>query len=362
MQGLFCRCEEPEGDEAISIKQFCRPLWGVGRLRLSFKAVESPDWINATTRVLFCILAKNLMRFLVEGAKLQWCNTMEAEMATEKNDIMSFWRYGNLKNCFVNDEWLKRDHVVSHYMPYFRFKEAVQKPKPYLLFISPEKWDDPFEKIYLHTHFSGFPGHKLYEPPKLYCLCFTKQKVKNSDAFWKCFKSDTNQQLVRVEFSLSALIKQICSLAKDFNVYVSLVDYRLQRDVIKNYSDFVVNVVDEIDEKTNLEELYIKMLSYKRSVYDYEQELRIFLVPKENKHNIKDEHYYKIENFDYASVVKKVWLEPFPSGWVTKKKMQEDLICLSDRIVQSSIYKNQKPCDEIKYSGLNFQKKEIHHA
>lgn len=283
-------------------------------------------------------------------------------MAGTKNEkcSMDFVPFDGLKNCFVNKnkdrmtmKWFDRpDPTISRYMPYITFKKSVNDNC--LLFVSPEKWTDPFEKIYLHAHLSGFPNIKDFIPPKVACLCFTRHLTGNSDAFWKSFKKDINQQLVRVEFSLKSLLVQLCSKLKNIHIYVSAIDYSLEQQKIKQPSLFLPSIINLNDnKKIDQEELFIKMLSYKRMSYEYENEIRIFLVPNGNKEiQFQDNGVFRIKEFDYAAAVKKVWIEPFPSGWITKAKAKEQMPLLSSRINRSGIYKTQKPCEQILFSDL----------
>ena len=88
----------------------------------------------------------------------------ETTMAgTKKKFIpMSFERYGSFKNCYINKKvanWLKlQNPIVSRYMLYSNFKGAAEKS--HLTFVSPDKWVDPFEKIYLNTKLKNFPSNK----------------------------------------------------------------------------------------------------------------------------------------------------------------------------------------------------------
>lgn len=275
-----------------------------------------------------------------------------------KITLVDFVPYDGLKNCFVNKnektkKWFGRqDPTISRYMPYVTFKKSVDDKS--LFFVSPEKWTDPFEKIYLHTHFSGFPNIRDFDSPEVACLCFTRHLTRNSDAFWKSFKKDVNQQLVRVEFSLKSLLTQICSKVKNVHTYVSVIDYSLEQNIIEQPNLFLSNIINLNDNKRiNPKELYVKMLSYKRAPFEYENEIRIFLVPGGSKEiQFLDNGAFRIKEFDYATAVKNVWIEPFPSGWITKAKAKEQMPLLSDRINRSGIYKTQKPCGQILFSDL----------
>ena len=102
------------------------------------------------------------------------------------------------------------------------------------------------------------------------------------------------------------------------------------------------------------------MLSYKRQAFEYEEEMRIFLVPKKGN-TLKIDHekgIYQLEKFDYFKATEHIYLEPLPSGWVTKKMVKNDLSILSEKISQSVIYKKQKECEQVSFKDLEISKKE----
>lgn len=268
-----------------------------------------------------------------------------------KNAFMHFEKYDNFDNCYANGDALnllkKTNSVVSRYMPYYRFKKDVSESK--LTFLSPEKWTDPFEKIYLHTKFYGISEGDVYEPSPIACLCLTTQQFRNSVAFWKCFKTDMNQQLVRVEFYLKNVVEQICSLLKNVNVYVSVMNYKLDANTIKSGCDFIRKITENIGEHTNLEELYIKSLSYKRSSFEYEREISFFLIPQNREGlSIDGNGVFCLKNFDYVRAVKKIWVEPHPPEWILLDKAREELKFLAPKVSKSILYKLQEPYNEIK--------------
>lgn len=276
---------------------------------------------------------------------------MAAKKKNAKLTFMSFKPLRGKKNCFVNveaEKLLEKKTIVSRYMPYARFLQSVRSRQ--LVFISPEMWTDPFEKIYLESNISNGETSISFTSKQVACLCFTKHRFGNSDAFWKTFKTNVSQQLVRVEFNIMNVIEQICSLLKgmNVNVYVSVMNYRLNCNEIKNPKKFIPKIEENVDNTTDLEKLYVKMLSYKRMAFAYEKEIRIFIVAK---NDICKENLFSLKKMAYEKAIEKIWLEPLPSDWVSPKKAKEELEdvskILSDKIGRSSLFKKCDSCGEI---------------
>ena len=282
-------------------------------------------------------------------------------MAGTKNT--DFEQFENYKNCFVNakaKKWLQSEEtVISHYMPYVRLEQWINDS--IMTFVSPSKWSDPFEKIYLNTALINLPSQKKYTPPRIACICFTKSQYKDSVAFWKNFKPDELTQLVRVEFSFRKTLDQIIKVLKDYNMklYVVAVDYRLQQKTIKNEISFIRHIKDN-SRKIDGESLFVKLLSYKRKSYSYEREIRTILVPQKGKIPFDDRKCFTVDGFDYESIVENVWLEPvqLPSGWVSKETAKERLNVAADKIKQSFLYEEQKACEKIDWRKISKTKKD----
>lgn len=275
-------------------------------------------------------------------------------MAETKNT--DFTQFENYRNCFVNAEakkWLQKKDVICHYMPYARLECWISNS--IMTFVSPNKWSDPFEKIYLSTNLKNLPSSKKYVPPHIACLCFTTAQYKNSVAFWRIFKPDDFTQMVRVEFSFKDILIQINKLLEKYNLksYVIGIDYSLTQEKIKDKKNFINHILEHHDvNKIDAESLYIEMLSYKRKAFAYENEIRVILVPTERNMIQFDENgCFTVDGFDYKSAIRKIWLEPvcLPSGWFSKDVVKERLKIGENKIGQSILYKEQKKCECIDF-------------
>lgn len=286
---------------------------------------------------------------------------MGVAMPRSKADL-DFEQYGANKNCFINKKAKKlldskeKESVVCRYMPYVRLEEWIGKS--ILTFVSPNKWEDPFEKIYLGTTIKNLPQQEIYKPRSIACLCFTKSSFRNSVAFWNTYKSSDFAQLVRVEFDFKQMIDHLMKSIKDnkmdVNVYISAVDYSLNQEFIKNKEDFIKSIMERSTQNNGVS-LYIKMLLHKRKAFAFENEIRVFIVPQNDVDIFDEKNVCVVKNFNYNSVIKKIWLEPIrlPPGWVTEDFAQERFKRMKIKIRQSLLYEKCPKCKVVDLHDLN---------
>lgn len=175
-----------------------------------------------------------------------------------------------LINCngFVN--------TLYKYMPASRVLDILENKSHLLGFVSPESWYDPYETKYLNTDYTSLNG---YIQPKIYCFCARMDNL-NEEASWKIYKKD-NDPLLRMSIRTIDLLLAIDQFAKEneCDVYFSKVDYRLKKKEIDDlylpsnpyYGEFFNNLDDK---------QYVRIMSLKRRAFNYENEYRIFIIPR----------------------------------------------------------------------------------
>ena len=169
-------------------------------------------------------------------------------------------------------------NTLYKYMTASRVLELIETDTPSLGFVSPDKWYDPYETKFLNTDYSALNG---YKQPPIYCFC-ARMDNHNEEASWKIYKKE-NEPLLRMSIRTIDLLLAIDKFAKvnDCDVYFSKVDYRLKRSEIDNlhipsssshYNEFF----DHFDDRK-----YVKVMSLKRWAFSYENECRIFIIPRD---------------------------------------------------------------------------------
>lgn len=175
-----------------------------------------------------------------------------------------------LINCngFVN--------TLYKYMTASRVLDILENNSHLLGFVSPESWYDPYETKYLNTDYTALNG---YRQPKIYCFCARMDNL-NEEASWKIYKKE-NEPLLRMSIRTIDLLIAIDQFAKenDCDVYFSKVDYRLKRKEIDELylpsSPYHSEFFNNLDDKQ-----YVRIMSLKRWAFNYENEYRIFIIPR----------------------------------------------------------------------------------
>lgn len=238
------------------------------------------------------------------------------------------------------------------YMSFRRFDESVDNKE--LIFVTPIKWIDPFERVYYNVDFSR---HGYHANP-IACLCVTGHPNTNEEASWRAY-TRKGEKAIRVGFDLKKLLRLLenYAAANGYTVYVGKVNYdNSKEDIIKLASissDLHYHYFPPI---MNIEH-YLSLMLLKRKAFRYENEIRFFIV-KPSLQPFKDD-IVKI-HCDYAnmSIINNVTLEPIlplKSDDIEDKikyegtKRENELIIkhikekLNCKVVRSGLYSQTAP-------------------
>lgn len=217
----------------------------------------------------------------------------------------------NSKSTVMIQKW-KHIHFVGkvvlewprpkgyRFMPYSRVMQMFKENM--IAFVSPEKWDDPYEKKYLNIKVNGRDNL-----PNIACLCFKTSLNDNSAAFWNSIRKD-GEPVVRLTIDLPSLWNVLDDFAEEnkAEIYVSSVEYVHPKTINEAYKNPAIV-------KSKLVDSYIRLMSLKRNAYKYEDELRIFIAwEKDNVNKVygdfEKNHVLKIGLKDCV-IVKKILLD-----------------------------------------------------
>ena len=188
--------------------------------------------------------------------------------------------------------------TLFRHIPFSWLYHLVNKKE--FTFISPNKWNDPFENLFFN------PQLKVGNNYVNGCLCFTYIRNVGEESLWKNYQTDSREPLVKLDYNFINLLKQLSAMATNegYSVYLTLVNYTYNRkDIVKQY--------DSIGGKkgisySSLEE-YLTYMSIKRKAFANENEVRIFLV---SNHCDQDKTAFNLSNFNVADCIKRVTLQP----------------------------------------------------
>lgn len=182
-----------------------------------------------------------------------------------------------LSTQFVNCD--KALNTIYKYMTLSRVLEILENKTHQIGFVSPENWNDPYEIKFLNTDYTVLNG---YKQPKIYCFCVRMDNI-NEEASWKIYKKE-NEPLLRMTIKTNSFLSSLKDFAQKYecNIYFSKVDYRLSSKEINTLhlpkNPYYHEFFDDFDDMQ-----YVKLMSLKRRAFSYENEYRIFMIPKNHK-------------------------------------------------------------------------------
>ncbi len=266
-------------------------------------------------------------------------------------------KFAGYKSIYFLNGFTAPYQNLFKYMQFERFLSSVENKE--LIFVSPDNWKDPFERLFYKTDFSSLG----FIRPDIACMCVTSKATLNEEASWKMYINPTDKAL-RLTISFTELCTMLDNFAirNDCKVYFGNVLYTLKKDEITTlhksssayYSTFFPS-------KFTLEN-YLSLMLLKRASFAFENEVRIFIV--KNDHIDFDRiGLLRIPNINYSTkFVSRVVLapyEPLPKDdiktpfreKINKIESDEYKKVIGDlfgcKVVQSQLYSDCPPLDKI---------------
>lgn len=177
-------------------------------------------------------------------------------------------------------------------------------------FFEPNKWQDKYESRFYCADYQFPNAHEA--APKLFATCVTRER--NSEASWKVYAGGTglSQHCLQLELNLVEFRKQL--QASDFLLEEKVVTYE-HDGYIKNLHK-TDNSNYHIYFQSFSRRNFISLLSLKRKAYEYEKEVRFFLIPKdpqgERSHGKQKSDYRDIP-IEWAKLIKSARIDKYCS-------------------------------------------------
>lgn len=151
------------------------------------------------------------------------------DMCKILNPKASCCKYEKLKRTFLLNEFSMPKYTFR-YMQFSHFKSFIKDK--HICFVSPEIWQDPFERRFLKTDYSAFH----YQQPQVACLCTTQNGSENEDASWKVY-NDNSDKVLRVEIRVFDFLKLIDDFAdkNDCDIFIGKMSYEFTRKQIETF-------------------------------------------------------------------------------------------------------------------------------
>lgn len=196
-------------------------------------------------------------------------------------------RHPQLKNVYLIEDKVTLRYIYR-YIPLASLTQSIE-------FKEPSQWWDEFEKRFYCAEYDQqkYPGF----PKKLFALCTTANK--DSEAGWKMYKH--KGPLIQIKINRRKFIKALSLYYKEnVEIYEGKVNYDIKEAHISklhlpSYTRTVKRITkiypvkghDEIFNNFDMDS-YLSLLLLKRDAYSYENEIRYFIVPLDEKCNNKD--------------------------------------------------------------------------
>ena len=200
-------------------------------------------------------------------------------------EYSNYQQLAGYKNIYTNYPKLRN---ICKYTKYSYFINSIKQQK--LGFISPEKWEDPYETL--------FYKNSKYT---IFCMCTTNKAITNQDANWHRYSDDIKSKLIRIHYSKSKLCSALDEFAssKDCKIFISKVEYSSREKITAH-----------IKTRDNSLEDYIYAMSLKRNQFSFENEIRIFLAFENHDNNLHKDDIYYINDIDYKDLITHIQIGP----------------------------------------------------
>lgn len=263
-----------------------------------------------------------------------------------KNELIMYGDKESFENIIFLDDDFNVHKSIYKYMDVESAISFLQTRS--LAFVEPSSWYDPFEKRFYNADFSQIQN---FEKPKIFASCFTSKPT--NEAAWvmySYFKSGLASKSIRFEFNPTLLYHMLDEFGKMNNVkiVVSNVNYTLTEQTIKalhkttcKYHSQYFNNFDE--------DKFVNLMLIKRKAFEYEKEIRVFILPTSNtpKEVVQtfdciDKLKLTGDNIILKSLIKSIMISPICTPLETQmiEKQIQNITNGAIKCRQSKLYTN----------------------
>lgn len=144
-------------------------------------------------------------------------------------------------------------------------------------FANPTIWKDPFEKRFIENMYNIAGTPKVFPwKDRVYCMCATQ--TATSEAYWNAYSAD--EIGVSLKFNRETLLSELDKIADTgYRIYIGKVQYQKTQDIKSALSgNTFLNPTGQPINSLGKEDLKVRLLLLKRLAYQYEDEIRFFIV------------------------------------------------------------------------------------
>lgn len=231
------------------------------------------------------------------------------------------------------------------YISFEHLKKNMNDNK--IVFVSPQTWQDPFEQIYYAAKY------KNYKKPNIFCMCLTENLNQHEAAAWKMYQDGTNDKMIKVYFNVTKMLEQLDEFCRknEWSIYIGKINYDLSSREIQTLSMKTNPYYEQYFPENFSNEDYLNLLLLKRKAFEFEQEVRMFLIPDDKNpalysKDLSKEPLYRIPEFNYNNAIKALKIAPLqPFALEDPRQKYYDTLQRSERLIYKEALENllQKP-------------------
>ena len=172
-------------------------------------------------------------------------------------------------------------------------------------FFEPNKWNDKFEQRFYCADYKNIGMEHM--TPQLFATCVTREK--NSEAAWKVYShgQGLGSHCVQLELDIDKLRIELNK--NDLKIAEMYVEYNEEKFILELHNKNKSKAYEAYFSSFSLKK-FLKLLTLKRNAYKYENEIRLFAIPKGNaSRSIGNDSQSKDLAIDWSKVIRKVRID-----------------------------------------------------
>lgn len=172
-------------------------------------------------------------------------------------------------------------------------------------FFEPNKWNDKFEQRFYCADYKNIGMEHM--TPQLFATCVTREK--NSEAAWKVYShgQGLGSHCVQLELDIDKLRIELNK--NDLKIAEMYVEYKEEKFILELHNKNKSKAYEAYFSSFSLKK-FLKLLTLKRNAYKYENEIRLFAIPKGNaSRSIGNDSLSKDLAIDWSKVIRKVRID-----------------------------------------------------
>lgn len=243
---------------------------------------------------------------------------IEFHSLAQKNNV-HYQRLGQpSKNTTHFFKYCSLDVALSIFRKTDKSKKGQRNPPQTMRFVEPPSWPDQYERRFYTADYRKVK-RAPNSTPKLYATCFTPRE--ESEPAWQIYnrgKEGLGKRCVQFRLNQIALRNELVKNLKDCTIIEGVVDY-----VSKYFIDELHLSTKEDNSRSDLYEKYfnnftldnfINLLLLKRTAYEHEKEVRIFIIYDKDKNGHKakknKDSKHKDISLDWLSMLEGIKVDP----------------------------------------------------